>query len=55
MKELQLSWKTENPVKLYSGLRMPQFEVEHVTPNVCQESFQIGETQEIMHKNFSSI
>ncbi|CAG0921923.1 unnamed protein product [Notodromas monacha] len=42
MKELGLSWKNRRPVKLYSGLRMPQFEVEQVTASVCQESFQIG-------------
>ncbi|XP_076068275.1 glycine receptor subunit beta-type 4-like [Oratosquilla oratoria] len=42
MKELSLLWKSENPVKMYKDLRMPQFEIMDIVATTCQESFQIG-------------
>ncbi|MPC99859.1 hypothetical protein E2C01_095301 [Portunus trituberculatus] len=43
MKELNLSWKNDDPIKMYKNMRMPQFEMEQIVPTTCQESFQIGE------------
>ncbi|XP_042872333.1 glycine receptor subunit alpha-2-like [Penaeus japonicus] len=42
MKELNLSWKSDAPIKMYKNMRMPQFEMEEIVPTTCQESFQIG-------------
>ncbi|XP_045136626.1 glycine receptor subunit alpha-2-like isoform X2 [Portunus trituberculatus] len=42
MKELNLSWKNDDPIKMYKNMRMPQFEMEQIVPTTCQESFQIG-------------
>ncbi|XP_053648421.1 glycine receptor subunit alpha-4 [Cherax quadricarinatus] len=42
MKELNLSWKSDTPIKMYKNMRMPQFEMEKIVPTTCQESFQIG-------------
>ncbi|XP_069157416.1 glycine receptor subunit alpha-2 isoform X2 [Procambarus clarkii] len=42
MKELNLSWKSDAPIKMYKNMRMPQFEMEKIVPTTCQESFQIG-------------
>ncbi|XP_064077530.1 glycine receptor subunit alpha-2-like isoform X2 [Macrobrachium nipponense] len=42
MKELRLSWKNDDPIKMYKNMRMPQFEMEKIVPTTCQESFQIG-------------
>ncbi|XP_042880327.1 glycine receptor subunit alpha-2-like [Penaeus japonicus] len=41
MKELNLSWKSDAPIKMYKNMRMPQFEMEEIVPTTCQESFQI--------------
>ena len=44
MKELELRWNsTATPIQMYRKLRMPQFEIKHITPAICQESFHIGE------------
>ena len=42
MKELELKWKSDSPVKMYKDLRMPQFEITDIVAAICQESFQIG-------------
>ncbi|XP_063593968.1 glycine receptor subunit beta-type 4-like [Penaeus indicus] len=42
MKELNLSWKSDAPIKMYKNMRMPQFEMEEIVPTTCQESVQIG-------------
>ena len=40
--ELVLLWKEDNPVKLYSGLKLPQFEITNVNVTTCIEDFQLG-------------
>ncbi|CAA9993827.1 unnamed protein product [Nesidiocoris tenuis] len=42
IEELRLEWKTNNPVIMGKGLRMPQFEIVEIAASECQESFQIG-------------
>lgn len=42
IEELSLEWKTNNPVIMGKGLRMPQFEIVKIAASDCQESFQIG-------------
>ncbi|KAL7630305.1 UNVERIFIED_CONTAM: hypothetical protein RMT77_019549 [Armadillidium vulgare] len=42
MKELNLKWKSEEPVIMYKNLRMPQFEIIDIVATSCQEPFQIG-------------
>ncbi|CAG0887096.1 unnamed protein product [Cyprideis torosa] len=43
MKELELKWQTTgDPVKMYQGLKMPQFAIVDIVTSTCQESFQIG-------------
>ncbi|KAF2362961.1 Neurotransmitter-gated ion-channel transmembrane domain [Trinorchestia longiramus] len=42
MKELELRWKSEDPIKMYRNLRMPQYEINRIRPSICQESFYIG-------------
>ncbi|XP_018011309.2 glycine receptor subunit alpha-2-like, partial [Hyalella azteca] len=42
MKELELRWKSEDPIKMYRDLRMPQYEINAIRPSICNESFYIG-------------
>ncbi len=42
MKELVLEWKKVDPVKLYDGLKMPQFSIARVMALNCSDSSQIG-------------
>ncbi|XP_047737394.1 gamma-aminobutyric acid receptor subunit beta-like [Hyalella azteca] len=42
MKELDLRWKKDDPIKMYRDLRMPQFEITNIVDSICQESFHIG-------------
>ncbi|KAF2362963.1 Neurotransmitter-gated ion-channel [Trinorchestia longiramus] len=42
MKELDLRWKKDEPIKMYRDLRMPQFEITDIVDSICQESFHIG-------------
>ena len=42
MKELELKWKKDKPIKMYKDLRMPQFEITNINDTICQESFHIG-------------
>ncbi|KAA0186349.1 hypothetical protein HAZT_HAZT007837 [Hyalella azteca] len=41
MKELELRWKSEDPIKMYRDLRMPQYEINAIRPSICNESFYI--------------
>ncbi|KAK3889278.1 hypothetical protein Pcinc_006722 [Petrolisthes cinctipes] len=41
--ELNLSWKHGDPIKIYRGLKMPQFNIIANETDRCHEDFQIGE------------
>ncbi|CAM1292198.1 GLRA3 (predicted) [Pycnogonum litorale] len=43
LSELNLTWYGTEPVKLYSGLTLPQFRIERIQTTNCRENFQIGE------------
>ncbi|GAB6029755.1 hypothetical protein CHUAL_005470 [Chamberlinius hualienensis] len=47
-RDLRLEWKSAQPVKMYKGLRMPQFEIQDIRPLKCQDTFHIGEYSCIM-------
>ncbi|XP_068234329.1 glycine receptor subunit alpha-2-like [Palaemon carinicauda] len=40
--ELNLSWKRGDPIKIYRGLKMPQFNIINNETDRCHEDFQIG-------------
>ncbi|XP_071518643.1 glycine receptor subunit alpha-2-like isoform X2 [Panulirus ornatus] len=40
--ELNLSWKLGDPIKIYRGLKMPQFNIIDKQTDRCHEDFQIG-------------
>ncbi|XP_069946656.1 glycine receptor subunit alpha-2-like [Cherax quadricarinatus] len=40
--ELNLSWKLGDPIKIYRGLKMPQFNIIDNETDRCHEDFQIG-------------
>ncbi|XP_050714966.1 glycine receptor subunit alpha-2-like [Eriocheir sinensis] len=40
--ELNLSWKHGEPIKIYRGLKMPQFNIIDNETDRCHEDFQIG-------------
>ncbi|XP_042220572.1 glycine receptor subunit alpha-2-like [Homarus americanus] len=40
--ELNLSWKEGDPIKIYRGLKMPQFNIIDNQTDRCHEDFQIG-------------
>ena len=44
MRELLLEWNHLEPVNLSSDLKMPQFKVEEVETDICEESSMIGIT-----------
>ncbi|XP_065353645.1 glycine receptor subunit alpha-2-like [Cloeon dipterum] len=41
--ELVLKWDTESPVRMYQGLKLPQFRIKDVRASHCKEEFHIGE------------
>ena len=45
LRELNLQWKEDEPIKMYKDLRMPQFEIININDTTCQESFLIGGSQ----------
>ncbi|XP_069981907.1 glycine receptor subunit alpha-2-like [Penaeus vannamei] len=40
--ELKLSWRLGDPIKIYRGLKMPQFNIINNETDRCHEDFQIG-------------
>ena len=43
-RELLLEWNHLEPVNLSSDMKMPQFKVEEVETDICEESSMIGTT-----------
>jgi len=44
MKELDLRWKKDMPIKM-DNHRLPQFEITSIVDSICTESFHIGELE----------
>ncbi|XP_077483291.1 glycine receptor subunit alphaZ1-like [Amblyomma americanum] len=41
--ELHLEWSESNPIILFEGLKLPQFEIQNINTSICMEKFHIGE------------
>ena len=54
-RELLLLWHESSPVDLSSDLKMPQFTVEEVVTDKCEESSMIGKYKSIILKNFGPV
>jgi len=40
--ELVLKWDETSPVRMYQGLKLPQFRIRSVKASHCKEEFHIG-------------
>jgi hypothetical protein len=41
--ELVLKWDPVEPVRMYQGLKLPQFRIRGLKASHCKEEFHIGE------------
>ena len=54
-RELLLLWHESSPVDLSSDLKMPQFTVEEVVTDKCEESSMIGKYKNTNGEHFSKV